>query len=677
MNLFGGPLTSRDLTSLATRWITPELAAQQLIRRVSSPDGAAAMGRNGAGDYAGLAIPNFLPGELQPREYRLRRDHPEIEYRPDGSKREINRYLSPPGRANMAYFPVGITPEMLANVTLPVIVTEGEFKTIALWRLSLWQADRPRFLPVGLSGVWNWRGVIGKTVDADGARVDVKGAIADLGRIVCEKRQTLILFDSDLEDNESVRAARALLGRELRSRAANVAFFDWPKDRPEGSKGIDDWLCLAGPETVLPFVEAALDSAAAWGPGSNSGFSHSVRPEPPPTVAPWPDPLHQDAFHGIAGELVRNLEPHTEADTAALLLQFLSAWGSLIGRGPYFQVEADRHHTNLFVVIVGATSKGRKGTSWGRIRAVLEAVDEYWAENSIVRGLGSGEGLIDVIGAEGADKRCLIHEAEFARILAILSREGTTLSAVMRDAYDTGCLSINTRQKKLNVKGAHVSLIAHISRDELRRRLNDTELANGFANRDLWTCAARSKELPFGGGSPDLAPLIRRLCRAADFARKLGNTRVQMDQSARALWKDVYHDLSAARPGLLGDVTNRAEANTLRVALNYALLDESEEMCEPHLKAGLAVVPKYCFESARFIWGDVLGDPTADEILRVLRAAGAPGLTRLDIQNHFGRHKPATELDRAIGKLAESGLIKFRTEETGGRPVTRYWALVL
>jgi len=42
-----------------------------------------------------------------------------------------------------------------------------------------------------------------------------------------------------------------------------------------------------------------------------------------------------------------------------------------------------------------------------------------------------------------------------------------------------------------------------------------------------------------------------------------------------------------------------------------------------------------------FIWGDAIGDPEADEILRALRAAGAEGMTRWDIVNHFSRHKKA------------------------------------
>jgi hypothetical protein len=397
--------------------------------------------------------------------------------------------------------------------------------------------------------------------------------------------------------------------------------------------------------------------------------------EPAPMLPQWPAPLRKEAYHGVAGELVRLIEPHTEGDPAALLLQFLAAWGSMIGRGAYYLVEGDYHHTNLYVVIVGATSKGRKGTSWGRVRVVLAEIDEHWTDNCIVKGLGSGEGLIDWLARENADKRCLIHDAELARILAVVSREGTTLSPVIRDAYDNGSLSIHTRQHKVSVKGAHVSLIAHVTRDELRRRLNDVEIANGFANRMLWVCAARSKELPEGGGSPDLGPVIRRIASATQFARRLGSTRVQMDQAAKQLWRELYHELSSARPGLLGEVTNRLEANTIRVSLNYALLDESEKICEQHLRAGLAVVSAYCFNSARFIWGDSLGDPTADQSLKLIRDASANGLTRTDLIRAFSGHKSSAELDRAVGVLSERGLIRSVSMETPGRPESRYFAL--
>ena len=87
-------------------------------------------------------------------------------------------------------------------------------------------------------------------------------------------------------------------------------------------------------------------------------------PEPPvadltPDEPPWPDPPAEEAFHGLAGRIVRTIEPASEADPAALLVQTLVAFGNVIGKAAWFTVEGDRHHGNEFVVLVGQTSKAQ------------------------------------------------------------------------------------------------------------------------------------------------------------------------------------------------------------------------------------------------------------------------------------------------------------------------------
>lgn len=39
----------------------------------------------------------------------------------------------------------------------------------------------------------------------------------------------------------------------------------------------------------------------------------------------WPEPLDEEAYYGLAGEIVKTIAPHTEADPAGLLLQLLTA----------------------------------------------------------------------------------------------------------------------------------------------------------------------------------------------------------------------------------------------------------------------------------------------------------------------------------------------------------------
>jgi hypothetical protein len=343
----------------------------------------------------------------------------------------------------------------------------------------------------------------------------------------------------------------------------------------------------------------------------------------------------------------------------------------LATRGPYCLTEADYQHTNLYCVVIGVTSKGRKGTSWSRIRDVLKSVDADWVASCQISGLGSGEALIEALSKQ--DQRRLVFESEFARLLAVMAREGTTISSIFRQCWDTGEAHVTVRREEAHVTNGHLSLIAHVTKDELLRRLTDTEIANGFGNRILWCCAKRSKELPFGGGSINYGNAPGRLEKATRFTRQCGNTRFEFDSAARELWRSVYHDLSEGRPGLFGAVTGRAEAQVIRLALIYALLDcaEAQKIRIEHLRAALTIWA-YCEASARYVWRDALGDPTADDILRALRNADSQGMTRADIYNHFSRHKPAEELDRATAVLIERGLIRFAREDTPGRTLIRY-----
>jgi hypothetical protein len=421
--------------------------------------------------------------------------------------------------------------------------------------------------------------------------------------------------------------------------------------------------------------------------------SESESPTEPLARRPpqWPGPLKPQAFHGIAGEIVAAIEPHTESDPAALLVQALVAFGSVAGRNAYFVVGGDRHAANLFCCLVGATAAGRKTSGWGCVRHVLREVDPAWASNRILGGLSSGEGLIwavrDPIEKQQAlrekgtghitgyetviedhgieDKRLLVLETEFASPLKVMGREGSTLSPIMRQAWDSGDLRVLTKNSPAKATDAHISVVAHITRDELTRLLTVTDAANGFSNRFLWVCSRRSKHLPDGGRLRDVnfTKLVSSLTEAVSFAQKVGELRRNDDASA--IWHDVYPTLSDGRPGVFGSATSRAEAQVLRLSLIYAVLDCSRTVAREHLLAALAVW-EYCENSARYIFGDRLGNPVADLISKSLRST-PEGLTRTEIRDLFDRHKSAVEIDVALAYLEENGLARRVSEKTGGR----------
>ena len=405
------------------------------------------------------------------------------------------------------------------------------------------------------------------------------------------------------------------------------------------------------------------------------------------TAAIWPDPISEDAFHGLVGEVVRALEPHSEADPAALLIQFLVAVGNVIDRSPHFRAEADRHALNLFTVLVGETSKARKGSSWTHIFRLVSSIDQDWGDWSIQTGLSSGEGLIHAVrdptekdddrtaDAGPLDQRLLVVESEFASPLRMIARDGNTLSPVIRQAWDGGKLQVMTKQSPETATNAHVSIIGHVTRDELRRELTRTDAGSGFGNRFLWVCVRRSKSLPDGGLLPEseFAHLTDRLRRSVEFARGLGNHEFQRDPEAKSLWHLIYPELSEGKPGLFGAVTSRAEAQVMRLACVYALLDCSKEIRSVHLRAAVAVWT-YCEESAKYIFGDALGYPLADALHRLL-GKNPQGMPRTVISDALGRNRTSVEIDAALAILEERGLATATSKETNGRPAI-VWRVV-
>lgn len=398
---------------------------------------------------------------------------------------------------------------------------------------------------------------------------------------------------------------------------------------------------------------------------------------------PWPKPMDEAAFYGLAGDFVRLVGPHTEADPVALLAQFHVAFGNMLGRHRWFRVESTKHFPNLFTVLVGETSRARKGTALGHVRSVSERVDEWWAQHRVYPGgLSSGEGLVwhvrdsleDKQSDPGViDKRLLVIEEEFSSPLRIMRREGNTLSPLLRCAWDRGDLATLTKHSAMRATGAHVSIIGHITRDELLRFFDSIDAANGFGNRFLWLCVRRARTLPEGGSiqQADLKSIIDCLTEVQRFAHT--EREMTRDAEAKEIWCTVYPKLTEDVPGLLGAVLSRAEAQVVRSSLLYALQDLSDVIRAVHLNAALAFW-KYAEQSARHIFGDSLGYPEADEILRALRSSPS-GLTRTQIQHLFQRNRSADQLHKALGYLSGHQLARCVSEPTEGRSAERWFAV--
>jgi hypothetical protein len=481
-------------------------------------------------------------------------------------------------------------------------------------------------------------------------------------------------------------------GFGLTRNEAEPIFHDWNAQKanpPEGEAQIAHKLDDAIKNHPAPSRKLMLADRG----DARRGVRAEVSPGPPSVVHlhPWPAPPGEAAFHGRVGKIVELIAEHTEADRVGILAQLLIGFGNAVGRGPWIDADGVEHYANEFVVTVGQSSRARKGTGWARARKALEHVDLWWVVNKVVGGLSTGEGLIHEIrdpvtepGEGGAlvvtdegvvDKRLLAVETEFGSMLRTLRREGNSLSGVLRKAWDGEQLRTLTKHSPTRATNPHVSLIGHVTHEELARYLDAVEIFNGLGNRMIWVAVRRAKLLPFGGKVPSdrLASLGAKLAENARRAATLG--RLQWSDDAAAIWVREYPRLTAERPGLWGAVTSRGEAHVIRLALLYAIADGADTIAVAHLEAALGLW-RYADASAGYLFGQSTGDRDADATLDALNAR-PDGLTRTEISRLvFQGNRTGDQIARALGVLLRYGLARCETVPTDGRDAERWTANV-
>lgn len=376
--------------------------------------------------------------------------------------------------------------------------------------------------------------------------------------------------------------------------------------------------------------------------------------------------IDDKAYFGFMKDFIEALSKETEASPVAIYLQFLIAFGNAAGRRSYIATGATPHFPNEYLLIVGNTSKARKGTSWDFVRRIFKDFEVDWDYKNIKSGVVSGEGIVHHIRDANMnlkepdlgvdDKRMLIMESEYASILKVMKRESNTVSPVIRDAWDgkpLGTLAKNTPTKCL---APHVSIIGHITENEFKKYLTGTEIANGFINRYLIAKIARHQLLPEGGlyDCIDLSPFREPLQNAFNFIK----TEQRLIKSKRAIeyWASIYSDLGRDKDGIIGAITARSEAHVLRLSMILALLSSTPSIEPEHIESAL-MIWKYCEGSCIDLFSETGKETRVDKVYKALVKA-PEGLTRTQIIHEvLNRNVNKMHLNQIKEELLEKTMI--------------------
>ena len=409
------------------------------------------------------------------------------------------------------------------------------------------------------------------------------------------------------------------------------------------------------------------------------GTKKEERTKPAAPTAPAIPSAEPAMYAGVLGDITAAAAPTTEADPVGIYASLLAGVGVLIGPGPHVRVGNTRHPLLIWPLLLGRTGSGRKGEATCTAEIFLRKAAPDSADRRTVTGLSSGEGLIERIrdsedeDEDRSDKRLLVIEPEFTSVMARSKREGSTLAAVQRQAWDGRALSVLNRQQ-LRASASHVAIIGHITPQEFRLRLADADMTGGTYNRYLPVFVERSQRLPIPEGVSEhtVETLGGKLYDGIAAAREVGQ--IQLGREATQVWTGgLYDEFTEAddEDRAEAEFTRRAAPYCLRVAGLLAAL-EGRGLVGPADLAAAAALVRYSIASAKFVLDRQARNPRLDRIRRAIDAAGAEGLSRSAVSALFSRNLPRPALEELLAELISGDEYEESRTATRGRPALTY-----
>lgn len=394
--------------------------------------------------------------------------------------------------------------------------------------------------------------------------------------------------------------------------------------------------------------------------------------------APRPN---EEMLYGLAGDVGRAAASGTEANPYAVAMGYLTMLSASVGRDTYLPIGNTWHHPRFFSLHVGRTGRGRKGDALSLPRRIRRFLNEYGGDALLGQihdeGLSSREGLVclirdETIGPDGEvadpgipDKRLWVVESEFANVLHQAKRDGNTLSAALRDAWDGVSIKPATKNNRTWATDPHIAISAAITPGELLGVMATRELSNGFANRFVIFWAERERIEPFP--QPTSVAVVNELAmrtrEVIEFAKgsypaRKDARRMELSAEARTQYEQLYRgELNRFCDGPKVDaLLERRAPYLLRLAMLFALADKTLVIEAHHISAALAWV-RYWRDSVRFIFQDGAGEDeaaatqdTARAIVAWLQEHGETSRTDL-YRECFKSHVQAKRIDAALSEL--------------------------
>lgn len=408
----------------------------------------------------------------------------------------------------------------------------------------------------------------------------------------------------------------------------------------------------------------------------NSIAESVLKYEPKQTLEPF---IKEECFHGIAGLLANESAPLVGVSREAVLFQFLIFVGNMCAHNFYFNLGGSKLYLNDYLLIVGETSKAKKGTSLKTVKYFIEKINEEYFNTCIRTGVNSGEGLVNavrdrvitseknkkgeiietVLDEGGKSKIALFIEPEFSRLMKSGKRDGNTATEILRQAWDGDYLEVVVKKDSCSSSDHHISMIGHITQSEFGFLNSNVDSTNGYLNRFLFCRIFNGEPVPLPISFDTLSfSFMPRLHAAMSFIKNSEFGEIKFEEDAIPLWNEIYIEFYNSQDDSNAELYARTPTHMLKVAMTFAVLDCSYFISKEHLLAAKAIID-YSNDSIKFIFSSPSKVKIGKEqrVIDFISKKGGSVLRSEVMRELFNKKIKADDLDILKDTLISQNLI--------------------
>jgi hypothetical protein len=363
--------------------------------------------------------------------------------------------------------------------------------------------------------------------------------------------------------------------------------------------------------------------------------------------------LRLEALHGVLGYIAQVGSQYSEAVPVALAINTLTRFCAMLGRKPFIEIGDEDRSLRPYVLIIGPTGIGRKGTSTAFPNRLFKEVESLMYKHvRTITSFSSGEGVINLVrDAEEdevqLDKKVYFEIPEFSGVLTQIKRDSNILASTLRDAWDGRTLHVPNKNSPCKSTDPHIVISSHITKEELNKALSKTDIVNGFLNRFMMVYCIRDKVVDRPAPVPNetVNMLANWIKGALEIATAREDNPIMFTDAAVERWIEIKHDLESRQHSEhIGPLMIRASAYVWMLSAAIALINQVSTVDVEHLNAALAWVD-YWQETAEFCFIDTQMQTSHSDIVQMSDAIvesviklGGKGITQNELRKDLTKH---------------------------------------